>query len=88
MGFGRFLKRGMEIYANAFSEGEYNRLKEQHETEREIKARQDLEKRHINEKQIRALRNRYRPGGGLLGANPRGVDVMTSTGLPTKFGTT
>ncbi len=60
--------------------------KELYEEEQQLKQRQDIEKKNVQQKQIRALRNRYRGGGGLLGANPRGVDLMNASGQPTKFG--
>lgn len=44
---------------------------------------QKVEKRRINEKQIRALRNNYRPSGGLLN---QGSTLGSSGDLPTKLG--
>lgn len=44
-------------------------------------------KKQIREKQIRALRNRYRPAAGFLRAEARGLDLGPATGLPSKLGT-
>jgi len=54
-----------------------------------VKSELAMEKRRVQEKQIRALRNSYRPAGGLM----RSADVNQagtlgdSTGLPNKLGT-
>lgn len=55
--------------------------------EKIVQAKQEYEKRRIREKQIRALRNQYRPAAGFLRAEGRGVDVSGATGLPNKLGT-
>lgn len=78
----------MSFIGDLIGKGNMEYTEENNEDEVRLAQQQASEKQRIAQKQIRALRNRYRPGGGLLGANPRGVDVMTSTGLPTKFGTT
>lgn len=51
-----------------------------------LKAAQDVQKRRIQEKQIRALRNNYRPAGGFLQTGGRGVSLGESSGLPSKLG--
>jgi hypothetical protein len=46
-------------------------------------------KRQIQRKQIRALRNQFRPAGGFLQPGGRGVAIENlgqSTGLPNKLG--
>lgn len=57
----------------------------------ETRAQQDVTKRQINEKQIRALRNNYRPAGGFLnnqgGAAPAPGSLGNNPGLPNKLGT-
>jgi hypothetical protein len=56
-------------------------------TQKEIdtaRSQQDVEKRRINEKQIRALRNDFRPVGGFL--NNQQAPLGNSTGLPNKLG--
>ncbi len=60
-------------------------------TEKQInatRAEKDAQKRLINEKQIRSLRNNYRPAGGFLNNQARaGSDLTSNTGLPNKLGT-
>jgi hypothetical protein len=41
------------------------------------RAEKDVQKRKINEKQIRSLRNNFRPSGGFLN-NQAGADTLTS----------
>lgn len=56
-------------------------------TQQEIdtaRAQQDVEKRRINEKQIRALRNNFRPAGGFLSSGRSSLGE--STNLPNKLG--
>jgi hypothetical protein len=54
--------------------------------EKRIKDQQAFEKKRIQKKQIRALRNNFRPAGGFLQGG-RGVSLGESTGLPSKLGT-
>ena len=51
-----------------------------------LQSQKELQKKKIQEKQIRALRNTFRPAGGFLQAGGRGVGLGESTGLPTKLG--
>jgi hypothetical protein len=51
----------------------------------EAKNQQDVVKRQINEKQIRSLRNNYRPAGGLL--NNSGITPVANATLNNKLGT-
>jgi len=47
-----------------------------------------VQKKRIQQKQIRALRNNYRPAGGFLSQGTgRGVTLGESSGLPNKLGT-
>lgn len=47
----------------------------------------DVEKRRVQEKQIRALRNTYRPAGGFLQQNAGNDNLgATSESLPSKLG--
>ena len=55
--------------------------------EERLKASQEVQKKRIQEKQIRALRNNFRPAGGFLQGSGRGVALGESTGLPSKLGT-
>ena len=59
-------------------------------TQEEIRRKQaesEAEKRKIDEKQIRGLRSRYRPSGGLMNQAKRaGSDLATESGQPTKLG--
>ncbi len=53
------------------------------------RAEKDVQKRKVNEKQIRSLRNSYRPAGGLLNnqaGRALGADQNNSAGLPNKLG--
>ena len=52
----------------------------------ETRAQKDVEKRRINEKQIRSLRNNYRPSGGLLNSQSAQTELGTSSNLPNKLG--
>lgn len=56
----------------------------------ELKTQQDNERRRIQEKQIRGLRNSYRPVGGFLSSQgnvPSSPNNLGSTsGLPSKLG--
>jgi hypothetical protein len=53
-----------------------------------VKEQQNVEKRRIQEKQIRMLRSNYRPGGGLMRASTASPAALgDSTGLPNKLGT-
>jgi hypothetical protein len=53
-----------------------------------VKEQQNVEKRRIQEKQIRQLRSNYRPGGGLMRASTASPAALgDSTGLPNKLGT-
>ena len=57
-------------------------------TQQEIntaRSEQDVEKRKINEKQIRSLRNNFRPAGGFLN-NQSGTALGNSSELPNKLG--
>ena len=57
----------------------------------DARAAKDVEKRRINEKQIRSLRNNFRPAGGFLNnqgnAQPN-AGLGNSSGLPSKLGAT
>ena len=70
-----------------------NEAKEQLKLKQELaqlEQQKKMERRKINEKQIRSLRNRFSAravGGALLSENPRGVGLGNDTGLPTKLGT-
>ena len=50
-----------------------------------IQGEKDVAKRQINEKQIRAIRNQYRPSGGFL--NQGTGNALGAGSLPTKLGT-
>jgi len=65
-------------------EGAKEKIRLEEEQDR-LKAAQDVQKRRIQEKQIRALRNNFRPAGGFLQGG-RGVSLGESTGLPSKLG--
>ena len=52
----------------------------------DAKAEKDVQKRLINQKQIRSLRNQYRGGGGLIGSQS-GSSLGTDNQLPNKLGT-
>jgi hypothetical protein len=53
----------------------------------DARTEKDVVKRQVNEKQIRQLRNNYRPSGGFLGAQNHDTSTLgTSTGLPNKLG--
>lgn len=52
----------------------------------EARNEQDVQKRKINEKQIRALRNNFRPASGFLNGGSN-TPVPASNQLPTKLGT-
>ena len=59
----------------------------------ETRAQKDIEKRKINEKQIRSLRNNYRPQGGFLNNQGNSAPGATSpllgsgnTGISDKLG--
>lgn len=57
----------------------------------ETRAEKAVEKRRINEKQIRSLRNNYRPAGGFLnnqGQAQSSPGIGGSGPLPNKLGTT
>jgi transcription initiation factor TFIID subunit TAF12 len=61
----------------------------QEETDR-LKNQEQVEKRRVNEKQIRLLRNQYRAGGtGMLGSSSASGSTLGSSGTsqPTKLGT-
>lgn len=54
---------------------------------RRKQSEQEAEKRKIDEKQIRGLRNRYRPAGGILNQRRGGESgLATESGQPTKLG--
>lgn len=57
----------------------------------DTQAQKDVERRRINEKQIRALRNSYRAPGGFLnngsGPTPPAGGLGASPGQPSKLGT-
>ena len=65
-------------------------LPEMVSTEANMKQAQAIERRRLAEKQIRALRNNYRPAGGFL--NARGLDMTpglgSAPGLSSKLGNT
>lgn len=73
-------------------EGSSKNLREDFGLEKELynlDQQQKIEKKRINEKQIRSLRNRYSQrgvAGALLSENPRGVGLGDAVGLPTKLG--
>lgn len=56
-----------------------------HETLSNAREQKNAEQRRINEKQIRGLRNTYRPAGGFLQQNNSALGG-SSEGLPTKLG--
>jgi hypothetical protein len=71
--------------------GVATKAKQSYLTEKEIRQKQQevaAEKRRVDEKQIRSLRNRYRPSGGFLNnqAPKSTVDLGGGTGLPNKLG--
>lgn len=70
-------------------EGANKSLQEQLELAKEqerVKQSQEIQRKKIQEKQIRALRNQYRPAGGFLNAGGRGVMLGETGGLPSKLG--
>lgn len=53
----------------------------------DTRAEQNVEKRKINEKQIRSLRNNFRPAGGFLNNSANSSSLGGSNPLPNKLGT-
>jgi len=51
----------------------------------ETKAQRDVEKRRVQEKQIRSLRGQYRPAGGFLD-NQQSSSLGNESSLPNKLG--
>jgi len=50
----------------------------------DTQAEKNVEKRRINEKQIRSLRNSYRPAGGFLGN--QGANLTDNSNITNKLG--
>lgn len=74
---------------SGFSISSLNAARDKLKLDRELYAKEQqaaYEKDRVNEKQVRALRNRFGTNAALLSANPRGIDVSESTNLPTKLG--
>lgn len=53
----------------------------------EAKAQRDIERRRVEEKQIRGLRGRSRASGLINQASPSNTSLGGSSGLPSKLGT-